>query len=434
MRITGLLLLAAACLAPRDLDVETLTGSPFDALKLPRPRAEKEPPRYPSQRSPLPLPNELSGILAPASVDAESHLEWKHGTLRKAGSVTDPAPIEWDMTRYPPTVSETLYTYVASRYMMVLLHPAQVSESELCETMIEMGDGCTEAAAACRADLPKLAELVMAAVGKPPKDAPKKPDDETFRAVVAELATMSPYEPGFGRWMLSMRSDPLLSILEKIIEADENAVVTRNAVFLLRCFDDPKVLPLLRSQAKSKDKVIRNRAVAALAARADEESIPWLAEQLAGEDKPFRCMAAWALGRVASPKGLGPLLEAARTGDPEFWWSAIPALARLADGLSIEERAKLLESLVALEKRVSAIANAKAVTEKFAASAPDAANLRRTILAERLRIAEARAGAQDQVQWMRKLGPQTPPSETAKEGPIQRANLDFFNETLERLK
>ncbi len=409
MRTITLLVGAALLSAPRDFDAKPLPGSPLDSLK----RASGVGPRYSSQL--LPLPSTLLGAIQPLTSDAVTHAgsSLKKKTARPWGEAL-PKPVDWDMKAYPPTLSDDVYAYAMLRCMAITLHKSQMSEAELIEAMIEMGDGASDVACAAKSELPTLAKAVAEAIGTPPRDAPAKPEGELAAFIVAELATVSPYEPAFGRWMTQLRNDQILPILLAIIEAKENLVVTRNAVFMLRCIQDPKVVPVLRDLLKSNDKVIRNRAIVALVGWEDEKTAEWLAERLAGDDVTFRTMAAWALGKIGSPKSLTALIEAAVKGGPEFLWSALPAIARLADKTDAAGRKQLLVDLT----RLAPIAQKD--------------DRLRAILEERQRIAAARAGDADAIAWMRKLGVRTLDVDP-KKSLVQYANIELFNETIEVL-
>lgn len=411
-------LLLCGLLTPVDLDVPVPPGSPLDALRLPPPvDPNVGRPRYPSQLRRLPkVPQAIRN-------DALGHLKWgpeRKGRLEKF----EDAPAEWNMSGYPPPPTENASMTAMMLCAVAVLRSAQASEAELAGFLIEMGDIGAMAADAAKPQAPRLAAWVTSAVGKPPKDPPKRPENEIERYVVQELATKNAYDADFGDLLTTLHSGHLLQILEKILTAEENSVVARNAAFLLRCFDDPKVLPLLRKAMKSKDKVVRNRAVAALTRWKDLESLPWLAEQLKGEDVPFRSMACWALGRIGTAAAFKELLAAAGTGDAEFAWSALPALCRTCDDLSDADRTALLETLGGLEPMLARVEDPKpgATPEN-----PDPSGTRRAVLTERLRIAKARAGNAEQAEWMTRLGTQG----ASREAKVQCANVDFFNETLD---
>jgi hypothetical protein len=468
-------LLLLAVFLPTDLDVDVPAGSPLDGVKVPTETPRKGPVATPTKREParpgetvveepskpepgrpVSLPRKLPGITTVATPDYAGHLRWTPdpksteerparaaeatgggGGLKKPGSdPAEPPAAPWDMSCYPPRLSRALYEYVIARFLMVLLHPSQVGSAEMLEFLIETGDAAYVAATACRADLPDFAKEVIAAVEGLPARPPEKPAAALEQMVVMDLVACSPYEPEFAGRILAKPAETTLPVLLSLIRKEPHPLVVRNAVFLLRCYDDPAVLPVLREQMKGSDRVCRNRAVVALARWKDEASVEWLCAQLAGRDRTFRSMAAWALGRIGSAAALEPLIAAAKTDETDLLWAAVPALGRVADALAPAARKTLVEALKAIEKRARS-AKDEAVPKELVVMQPDPGGIQGEILVQRVRIAQARAGVESAMQWMKDQGPQKPEPPKAPGGGVirnsarvHRANVDFFNETL----
>ncbi len=486
--MTRLFALALLLTAARDLDVDIPPGSPFDSAKMPV-ETPRRPPEKPAdtttpgtapkpatgggtvaeepatatpstsetkKRPPSRFPGQLPGIAAPSTVDWPTHVQWTRdgkrtgaiptsgagggapvttGPLKKGSKEGGPAPAApapaeppaWNMKGYPSAVPDAVYQYAITRCLMVLLHPGQVSEAEIIQFLIEMGEPGYDAAVASRADTKSLSDAVTKAVEAPPP-APRRPETEIACKIVMDLLSRTPYEPGFAAWTLSRPVEETLPTLLALIKENKHATVVRNGVFLLRCYDDPEVLPVLRDcLVKSDDKVVRNRALVALVRWKDDAVVEWLCRQLNGPEISFRGFAAWALGRIGAAAAIEPLAAAVKkhSSDGDFLGSAIPALGRLADDATDAVRTRLIKILDGISP--PAAIGSSVQNPKLAPTTPDPANIRTKILAERVKIAEARAGLAAREQWMRTIGPD------ATKGGIQRANEEFFRESYARL-
>jgi hypothetical protein len=463
---------AALLAAPVDLDCDLPTGTPFDSIKTPRetptggrpgdtasstPKPKPDPGKAggtvaeePGKKPPPKPPTGLPGVKAPSTIDYQNHLGWKpkdeivdwKDPLRPptaTGSTPEPEknlPEKWDVSGYPPKVPNDLYEYCITRYLMVMLHPAQVSERELTQFLIELDYPAFYAATACRGEarVKRMAETVIACVGPMVKQPPAKPAGEVAQKVYMDLLQKYPYEDGFAKWILSQPSEQTLPVLLDIVKNHKHPLLVRNAIFVLRCFNTPELVgPVRDLLTRTKDPVTRNRALVVLVRWQDGETVDWLKQQIVGSDLTFRNMAVWALGRIGAPGAIEAVIDAAKKGDAEFLWTAIFSLGWLAQSAPEDKRKKIEDALTLLQKAVASVKDPPAWdgTGIMATRTPEPSNILSKILVERCRIALACCGRDAERAWMKKLGTQS--GAKGNEGSVHISNVDFFNEVLEKL-
>ncbi len=462
--------LAGFCLLlhPVDLDVDVPTGTPFDTIKMPnetptggtrqgvasrgtpaRPvpatpgsgggsgaTVAEDPKKVPPPTPPAGLP----GIGAPSTVDWPNHLKWApndKNVLRQmddrpdVATGTPPAgePVKWEFKDWPPSVPNSMYVYCLARYLMVMLHRPMVSEREQTQFLIEMGYPARYAGTACvqEKELEAMAKAVMEAEGPMMDQPPAKPAGEVAQRVYLDLLARYPYDSGFGSYILSQPSAVTLPVLLNILKTQRHPFLVRNAVFILRCFNNPEIVPVLRSLlTKTQDKVIRNRALAALVRWQDEEIVPWLTKQLAGPDVGFKSMVLWALGRIGSPLAIDAVIgfTKATLSDRESLWAAIPALGWLGEAAVGDKRKKVEDFLLAIRPAVAGIADPPGYDGRYSAlKNPDPPNANKTILDQRLTMALARSGNAAAIDTVKRW--------TATD--VLKPNQDYYQETLKRL-
>ena len=469
----GILLTAglAGAFTP-DLDVDVPTGNPFDTLKMPtstptggsRPTVEsrgtpvrpaapapaapgsgpgatvaEDPKKKPPPKPPMGLP----GITAPSTVDWPNHLKWSpndKNVLRsmepersdvETGTPGGAAgePVKWDFKSFPPDIPNSLYVYCFARYLMVLLHRPMVSEREQIEFLIEMGYPARYAGTAVMQDklLEPMAKIVVEAEGPMLETLPAKPQGEVAQRVYLDLLTKYPYDSGFGSYILSQPSEVTLPVLLQIIKTGRHPFLVRNAVFILRCFDNREVVPVLRNLlTKTPDKVIRNRALAALVRWQDDQIVDWLEKQLGGPDVSFKSYVLWALGRIGSPVAIDRVIAYVKaTPDRETLWAAIPALGWLGEVAPADKKQKIADFLLALRGVAAAVADPPGYDGRYSAlKNPDPANANKTILDQRITLALARCGHGASMDTVKKW----------TSADVLRPNQDFFEETLQKLQ
>ena len=466
-RVVALLLVAgvAAAMTPFDLDVEIPTGTPFDGMKIPKetptggkPNDVKSgtdqpappPPGTPGgtvaedpKKVPPPKPpSGLPGIGAPSTVDYQMHLGWKpqddlvemKDPLKPdvaTGTVYRPDVEKWDMDSYPPTVPNDLYVYCVTRYLMVMLHMSMVSERELTQFLIEMDYPAHYAATAAKGEsrVKPMCDEVMKAVGPMMKTPPAKPADPNAQKLYMDLCHRYCYEADFGKWTLAQPTEITLPILLNVIKTSKHPFLVRNAIFILRCFNNPEVVPVLRDVlTKTNDKVSRNRALAALVRWQDESIVDWCVKAAGGPDVSFRSYALWALGRIGSPAAIDPLEKLVRlnAGDAEYLWAAIPALGWLGEKAVADKKKKVEDLLVHLS---SVVPNLKDPPEWVDTApnnrrAPDPPQARAKILAQRIRFALALCGRESEKKLVLDM----------IEGDVLRPNLALYQETKKKLQ
>jgi HEAT repeat protein len=472
----GILLTAglAAAFTPFDLDVDVPSGNPFDSIKMPKDTptggtrggvetragpnkppvpvpapapapasggaagatVAEDPKKAPPPKPPLGLP----GITSIATVDWPNHLKWNpsdKNVLREFEDRPDVAtgtdagqPVKWEFKEFPPSVPNNMYVYCLARYLMVMLHRPMVSERELTEFLIEMGYPARYAGTACvgEKELEAMAKAVIDAEGPMVENPPAKPPGEVAQRVYLDLLTRYPYDSGFAGYILSQPSEVTLPILLKIVTTQKHPFLVRNAVFVLRCFNNPEVVPVLRTLlTKTQDKVIRNRALAALARWQDEEVVPWLVKQLAGPDVSFKSMVLWALGRIGSPLAIDPVIAftKASLSDRETLWAAIPALGWLGESALGDKKKKVEDFLVSIKPAVNAVAEPPGYDGRYTAvKTPDPPNASKTLLDQRLVMALALCGRPQEVDVVKKW--------TLAD--VLKPNQDYFQETQKKLK
>jgi hypothetical protein len=472
----GVLLAAglAGAFAPVDLDVDVPTGTPFDTLKMPtstptggpRPGVEskgaplrpatpapvsgpasgpgatvaEDPKKKPPPKPPMGLP----GITAPSTVDWPNHLKWspndknilrsfeeeKADIATGTPGVAPGEPVKWEFKSYPPDVPNNIYVYCFARYLMVLLHRPMVSEREQIEFLIEMGYPARYAGTAVTQDkdLEPMAKIVIDAEGPMVEVPPAKPQGEVAQRVYLDLLTRYPYDSSFGSYILSQPSEVTLPVLLSIIKSSRHPLLVRNAVFVLRCFDNREVLPVLRTLLmKTPDKVIRNRALAALVRWQDDQIVDWLEKQLGGPDVSFKSYALWALGRIGAPVCIDRVIAytKANAADRETLWAAIPALGWLGEVAPPDKKQKIVDFLLALRAPVAAIPDPLGYDGRYSAlKNPDPANANRTILDQRIVMALARCGHAAEVDIVKKWS----------SSDVLRPNKDYFEETSKKLQ
>jgi hypothetical protein len=445
----GILLTAglAAALTPSDLDVDIPPGTPFDTIKMPaetptggtregvaskgspvRPPATvpgagagsgatvaEDPKKVPPPKPPLGLP----GIGAPSTVDWPNHLKWApndKNVIREMNERPDvetgvpPAgePVKWEFKDWPPSVPNSMYVYCLARFLMIMLHRPMVSEHESVEFLIEMGYPARYTGTACvqEKELEAMAKAVIEAEGPMPDRPPAKPAGEVAQRVYLDLLAKYPYDSGFGSYILSQPSAVTLPVLTKIVQTQKHPFLVRNAVFILRCFNNPEVVPVLRTLlTKTQDKVVRNRALAALVRWQDEDIVPWLTKQLAGPDASFKSYVLWALGRIGSPLAIDAVIgfTKASLADREALWAAIPALGWLGESALGDKKQKVEDFLVSIRPAVAAIPDPPGYDGRYSAvKTPDPANAARTVLEQRLVMALARCGRAAEVEVVKK--------------------------------
>ncbi len=463
----------AAAFTPYDLDIEPLTGCPFDCIKAPKetptggrandtstggggnkpPSGEKPKPGDPTKpgetvaenpykKPPPKPPSGLPGISVPTTIDYQAHLGWKpkddlvdFQDPMKGATATGPyrpekPPEKWDTDYYPPQVPNDIYVYAVCRYLMVMLHPAMVNERELTQFLIEMDYPAHYAATACKHEpqLKRMATEVMDGVGPMAKTPPNKPAGDVAVKVWMDLLSRYCYEANFGLYILSQPTEQTLPVILDIVKNQKHPFLVRNAAFVLRCYNTPDVVPVLRDMIKSPDKVIRNRALAALVRWQDGESVDWLAKQLDCKELSFRNYVVWALGRIGTPNAIDPVVKAvqAQAKDDEFLWTAIPSLAWLGENALGDKKKKIEDLLVQLGPIAAQVQDPPGWkgTGIRATKGPDPANARSKILGQRLRFALARMGRQSEREATLRM----------TEAEVLMPNREFWKETLEKIK
>lgn len=464
-------------LAFRDLDVELDPGRPFDYIKSPREtptgggRADTEsdsgqapPPGHKPGETvaeegekkkkkdpPPPPPSGLPGPKAPSTIDWAQHLPWKPkddlvewkdpmggqppptATGEKRGEPPKGADV-WDLKNYPPKVSNELYVYCITRFLQVMLHKAQVSEFELTQMLIDLDYPAYYAASAVKTDstLRNMGTAISLAVGPMVKNPPSKPEGELRQRVYMDLLLHYPYEPGFGEFILSRPSGETMPILLEILAKEKHPFLLRNAVFILRCFNNIEVVePLYKLLTTTADPVLRNRALIALTRWGHPGAAKWCGQRLKGADT-FRTLAIWAIGRIAvvSPvdqETIDRVVAASREVDVygEFLLSAVPALGQIGRGKDDAVKKKIESALKDFRRLVPAIKNPSCQTATGAGMVPnpDPEGVRGKIIEERLRMAQALLGDAAEIKWV----------EGAR-GSVHITNRVLLDETLELLK
>jgi hypothetical protein len=461
----------AGAFTPPDLDVDVPTGNPFDSFKMPnttptggtRPGVEtrgapvkpaapvaapaaggapgatvaEDPKKKPPPKPPMGLP----GIGAPSTVDWPNHLKWNpsdKSVLRTfedrpdVATGTPPAgePVKWEFKDFPPSVPNNIYVYCLARYLMVMLHRPMVSEREQTEFLIEMGYPGRYAGTACmqEKELEAMAKAVIDAEGAMLETPPNKPQGEVAQRVYLDLLTRYPYDSGFGSYIMSQPSEVTLPVLLNIIKSQKHPLLVRNAVFILRCFDNREVVPVLRNLlTKTQDKVIRNRALAALVRWQDEEIVEWLCKQLAGPDASFKSYVLWALGRIGSVAAVDRVIAFVKAGqgDRETLWAGIPALGWLGESVVGDKKQKIEEFLVSIRGLAGSVAEPAGYDGRYSAlKNPDPTKASATVLDQRVTMALARCGRAPEIETVKKW--------TASD--VLRPNKEYYEETLRKLQ
>ncbi len=460
MRLAAIVL-AGLCLAatPRDLDVGLDRGRPFDFIKTPndsptggggRPEvgttggsSKPAPGNKPGEtvtdanekekkKQPPPAPpSNLPGVTVPSTADWAQHVNWKpkddivdwkdpnpNPTGGGAPTPTGPAPQPkpepkgadpWNVQGYPPHVPNDLYMYGATHFLQVLLHRPQVSVDELTQFMIDMDYPAYYAATAVKGDgaLKPMAEQILQAIGPMVKTPPAKPEGELRQKIYMDLMAKYPYEPDFAKFILSQPTGDTLPVLLHILENEKHPFVLRNAVFVLRCFNNLEVVdPLYKQLSTTKDAVIRTRALIALMRWGHAGALKWAATKLKGADS-FKSLAVWAIGRIALVTPVDAdtaekVMAAAKTldEDGEFLLSAAPALGQIGRGADAEMKKKLTSLLRNLQRAIVGIKNphSQGGTQGLEAN-NDPAGIRAKIINERIMIALALIGDADALKW-----------------------------------
>lgn len=386
------LFVGALVLAPRDLDVGVPPGSPLDFLRLPPGNPREKDVETPGgsrvgktvSEDQLPRPHQLMPLNRPLTVDFGNHLNWTPRDPNGGGATGDGR----GRSGYPPAYTEDLYFHCASFFLMIMLHPDQVSPREILSYLVELGEPAAYAAMAVRGEpaLRDMARYVLEAAGGVPPGVPGGPfKDKIDKDVAEELILSFPYGPRFGSEFLKLPARITIPSLEKFA-ASRHRFLARNAVFALRLYDETSVLPVLREALKSQDKVLRNRALAGLIRWRDPDVVPWLIDQMDGSDLPFRSYAIYALGRIGDGRAVMPLVNLTRHywRDWEFVWAALAALARIQDG-----RPEVVALLVKIREEIPRL------------ELPPA---RREILLERAQIASAFIGDKFDQAWIARTG------------------------------
>lgn len=478
---SGVLLFAAASFAlaagaALDLDVALDPGRPYDFIKTPSDtptgggrsdtesalarRPEKLPAGKPGEtvtddetekrKQPPPAPpSGLPGVSAPSTIDWAQHLPWKPKdeivewkdpmtpsrpqmpTGPAAPAAPPPGKDVWDASAYPPRVSNELYVYCVTRFLQVLLHRPQVSESELTQLLIDMDYPAYYAATAVKGDgsLRGMAEPILQAVGPLVKTPPNKPDTELKQRVYMDLMAKYPYEPGFGSFILSQPTGETLPVLLQILERERHPFVVRNAVFILRCFNNRQVVePLFKQLTLTRDGVIRVRALIALARWGHLGTAKWCAARLRGPDS-FRTLAVWAIGRIALVSPLDAdtvekVFAAAREFDAsgEFLLSAVPALGQIGRYADAATKKKIENLFAAIRAALPSIKNppSQGGTGPGMVPNPDPPGVRGKIVEERIRISLALMGHPAEIKW----------AQEARSSGIHISNTVFLEESL----
>jgi hypothetical protein len=415
------------------------TGKPGETVVEGEEKKKKE------QPPPAP-PNGLPGVSAPSTVDWPTHVAWKPKdeivdwkdpgkppAPTPTGPSAGPAPKAggadvWDMSAYPPKVSHDLYIYCATRFLQVLLHQPQVHASELTQYLIEMDYPGYYAATAVKGDgaLKMMSEPILAAVGPMVKTPPKKPEGELRQRVWMDLLLKYPYDADFGAWILSQPSGKTVPVLLEIIQTETHPLLVRNAVFILRCFNNREIVePLFTLLTTTKDAVVRNRALIALARWGHPGAAKWCAQRLKGGDS-FRTLAAWAIGRIAlaSPvdaETVDKLIAASKEIDQygEFVLSSALSLGQIGRYADDATKKKIEAALLFLQRACPAVKNppSQGGTGAGMVANNDPAGIRAKIIDERIRVALALMGRAEDVKWMTDIA-----------GKVHISNTALYNE------
>ncbi len=442
-------------------------NNPDAAAARPRPDTADGDPAEPSPRAgatvamkapPPKPPSNLPGVQAPTTVDYQQHLkwepkddlvDWKAPTATgapppppdtysgpDAPKAAPPAAAQaWAQLKYPPAVPNLLYEYTVTRFLMVMLRKPELSESELTQFLIEIGEPAYSAATACKGEsrLKGMAEYVMKHVGPMVRQPPAKPGSVTEQAVYADLLGRHPYEPEFGRWILAQPAGDTLPVLTKIVAGSSHPFLVRNAVFILRCYNNPEVVPVLRkAMMTTRDPVVRNRALVGLVRWADPGMTDWLVKQIKTGDS-FRTMAVWALSRCGSIDKLGEILKSAEAIEPdgEYLMSALPALSWLAKSAPAKDKEKVVKFLHRVKDAAPGIQEPALWTEKPPMNTvlPVPPKGRQQILETECRVGLALLGEKPHADWMRQKGQQA----ISHGGPVPIRCLPNWNHVLERI-
>ncbi|MHC4608598.1 MAG: HEAT repeat domain-containing protein, partial [Planctomycetota bacterium] len=260
------------------------------------------------------------------------------------GKASDEVPtggqnVVWE---YPPVMSSSLYWYTVAVYLRQMLHPALVSEKELVQFLVELGEPAAMVADAVRSEkaCAKMASAVKSSVRQMPGNRPMVPRGKTeWEAMVYRLAaedltgdyvySLNPY---FAQRLLALGEDGFFAVAS--YAESRHSFIQHNAVAVLGNYRHPEALPLLRKLFReSRDKVTRNRALSHLIRNRDVTIVDAIIEKL--KDRDFAAYGIYALGALGHKKATKTVLrfaeKAEKRKEPDGLWAAIPALARLKD-------------------------------------------------------------------------------------------------------
>lgn len=308
------------------------------------------------------------------TIDVSGHIPWTDPGHYKPGTPGGSAAVlpirDWERSYWTGLVP----------LLRLLLHPEQVSRTEVSAHLIEVGD---VALPACRAALSQdvlrdVARDVITAVGSLPAPEVKFPagasPHETClqRLVGAELLKANPYDVvgRFGR-KLELLGEQVVPVLLEFTK-HPHSTLRRNAVCALGLFQHPETGERLAGLAlESTDDVVRMRALAMMPRfSVSTQKIQQLARILSKEKDLVLCSRIIdTLGNMGDASAATEILQFARknTQNGDVLPGCIAALGRLR---SPGKDGEIIKFLTEISKK-SRSANAWPVHKKSNSDIPD---------------------------------------------------------------
>jgi HEAT repeat protein len=396
--------LAVAAAPGRDVDVVVSAGTPLDwlnDLSRPTPTRVRTVPGAVTDRStvaeeaPRIFSTDVYRFAKITTVDLIGEIPW---TVRKdtptPRNSSTATPGSGGAALAVPVVTDDVLWLGLAALLRRALHPALVSEPEVEEYLVHLGEAALLALSMAKSD-PNLEKLCLAVTAKvsPAPGAPPAPpkgrnplEAMLHRLVTEDLTAAYPFafDGRFAR-RVALLGDEMYDFVI-VATKSSHPFLRRNATLLLGRYPAVSAGERLRDLLEDADPVVQVRALDAVARRRDKASVPAILKLLrkggSWPSKPSLVRALGLIGDAQAADAVRAQLKA-HPGDYDLAAACVAALSRLVGNGD----ADYLALLDQLEKRGYSDPGST-----YQAVVPDPPGTRTEVVRQLVLLARARAG------------------------------------------